>query len=276
MSRHWRFCGSAFLVFAGLSTLPAFSNPLEDLLNPAPKETAAPAAAPAPPAKEACTLQPGRSAAPGQHWFYRLDGHRKCWFQAPEEHASARKQSYRHAARQPVADPEENEAAPRKKSVADARAQLLSAAAPDASEPAPPAPRVVVDAAALPASATATPAPAAPVIAEPTIEQLKSHVSRRPVDVETLLAADVPLSRDTAVSSVPPAHPPASANPEAGKDQWGSMASQAGVMLIALGLVSVLAGLLLARRFRDPLAVQVSRADDLDEGWRATDEMNPA
>ena len=127
MSGHWRFCVTAFLLSAGPSISPAFSNPLTDLFDPAPKEAAAPAPAPA---REACALQPGKPAS-GQHWFYRLDGRRKCWYQADEATASAKRHIHhridRIAKRRAVA-PEENEAELRDKTVLDARAQLLSAA----------------------------------------------------------------------------------------------------------------------------------------------------
>jgi hypothetical protein len=248
MSRPWRLAVSAFLLSAGLSTLPASSNPLTDLLNPAPKEDAAPAPAPAP-AREQCASQPGRSAAPGQHWFYRLDGHRKCWYQGPEEHASARRQLYRHAAKPRVVDPEESEAALHKKTVADARAQLLSAAPADVPQPAPSAPEVV-DTAPPPASSAAISVPAAPIVAQPTITQITPRAMRRSVDVEMLLAADVPLAGDTVAASAAPANPPATAATDAEQGHWG----QAGMVLIVLGLASLLAGLLLASRFRDPVS----------------------
>ena len=132
MSGHWRFCVTAFILAAGIPTSPASSNPLTDLFNPAPKEAATPARAedaPAPaPAREACLPQPGRSTAPGQHWVYHLNGHRRCWFQASEATVSAKKQIRHHFARRPAVAPEEDEAAPRKKTVLDARAQMFSAA----------------------------------------------------------------------------------------------------------------------------------------------------
>ena len=92
MSGHWRFCVAAFLFFAGLSISPASSNPLTDLFNSAPKEAAAPASAEA-----QCVQRPGKSTAPGQHWVYHLDGHRKCWFQADEAQVSVKKLIHRHA-----------------------------------------------------------------------------------------------------------------------------------------------------------------------------------
>jgi hypothetical protein len=132
MSSHWRCWGSAFLLFAGFSVTPAFSDPLTDLtdlFSPSTKEAAAPA-----PTQEECLLQPGKST-PGQHWVYRLEGHRKCWFQTDEANVSTKKQAHHHAEKQPVVPPAKNEAALREKKILDARAQLLSAAV-DTSMPA--------------------------------------------------------------------------------------------------------------------------------------------
>jgi hypothetical protein len=254
MSGHWRLCVAAFLFVADLAISPASSNPLTDLLNPPPKEEAA---APAP-VREQCLLQPGRSTSPGQHWVYHLEGHRKCWFQAAASSVLVTKLVHRHAEKQPVSAPEENEAALRKKSFADARAQLLSAAPADASQPTPPAPEAA-DTASVPANGAATPMPAAPsTVAEPTIDQLTpEHATRHPVNVEMLLAA-APLASDTVASSVPAATPGAPSVPE--EDQWESMATWAGIVLIALGLVCLLGGSLLASRFRDVRVAPVRRA----------------
>jgi len=49
------------------------------LFNAAPGQATAPA-----PVAEECLPQPGKSTADGQHWVYRFDGRRKCWFQAAE------------------------------------------------------------------------------------------------------------------------------------------------------------------------------------------------
>jgi hypothetical protein len=247
MSGHWRFCVAAFLLLAGLSASPAFSNPLTDLFNPTPKEATAPA-----PAREECVPQPGKSTALGQHWVYRLDGHRKCWFQADAATVSVKKQARHHAAKQPVIAPEENGAALRQQTVLDARAQLLSAAPADALKPTAPVPEVV-DTASAPANGAATLVPAAPIPAQPTIDQLTpDHPAPRSVDVEVLLAAS---SLDTAASSVPPAAP----IPDSDENHWKLMATPAGVALIALGLV-LLAGSLLASRFSDPGAAPSRRA----------------
>ena len=251
MSGHWRFCVAAFLVLAGSSTSPAFSNPLTDLFNPTPKEATAPATAAA---REECVPQPGKSTALGQHWVYHLDGHRKCWFQADSGTVSVKKQVRHHAAKQPLIAPEENGAALRQQTVLDARAQLLSATPADALKPIAPVP-AVVDTTSAPANGAATLVPAAPIPAQPTIDQLTpDHAAPRSVDVGSLLAAS---SLDTAASSVPPAPP----IPDPDENRWKLMATPTGVALIALGLI-LLAGSLLAGRFPDPGAAP-SRSDGL-------------
>lgn len=250
MSGHWRFRVAAFLLLAaGLATSSAQSNPLEDLLNPAPKEAPAPAA-PAP-VKEACLSQPGGSSAPGRHWFYRLDGHRKCWYQGAETRASANRQAHRHAVRQTASSADEDEPAPRKKTVADARAQMLAAAPADAAQPAPPAP-------AMTASASADQAPTrvvtSPVVVEPPIHQVTpERAAPRSVDVEMLLA-DSSLAKDTDPSSAPAAASAAPSVAETGDGRWETMATHAGMALITLGFVFLI-GSLLVSRFREPRVV---------------------
>jgi hypothetical protein len=251
MSGHWRFCVTAFLLFAGTS--PASSNPLTDLFNFAPKEAAAPA-----PAQEECVLQPGKSTAPGQHWVYRHDGHRKCWFQADEATTvSVKKQIHHHAAKRPAIAPEENEAALRKETVLDARAQLLSTAAAGAPLSSTASAPEVVDTASVPAREAVTRVPAAPVAAPPTIEPLKpDHATPRSVDVEMLLAASA-LDKDMGAPSVPPTAPGATS--VAGANDWELMAAGAGTALIALGFV-FLVGSLLASRFFVPRETPIRRA----------------
>lgn len=246
MSGHWRFRVAALLLLAaGLATSPAVSNPLEDLLNPAPKEAAPAPAAPAP-VKEACLSRPGSSSAPGHHWFYRLDGHRKCWYQGSETRASVNRQAQRHAVRQAASASDEDEPAPRRKTVADARAQMLSAAPPDASQPVPPAPEVTASADQAPTRVVT-----APVVIEPPIHQVTpERAAPRSVDVEMLLA-DSSLAKDTDPSSAPAA---ASAEPSAlgaNEGQWETMATRAGMALITLGFIFLI-GSLLVSRFREP------------------------
>ena len=101
MSGHLRFCFVAFFL-AGLSTSPAASNPFDALFNSAPAEATAPA-----PAEEECLPQPGKSTTDVQHWVYRYDGHRKCWFQAAEDSAAAKKSARHRVARPRAAAPTE-------------------------------------------------------------------------------------------------------------------------------------------------------------------------
>ena len=148
--------------------------------------------------------RPGKSTADGQHWVYRLDGHRKCWFQAAEGTATVKKQVRHRAAKPRVAVPEENEAAPRKrKAVVDARAELLRSAPAETSQPTPPAPEFkVVDAASVLATGAAALVPPAPVEKLATDQLTPDHATPRQVDVETLLAA-APAASDAVAASVP-------------------------------------------------------------------------
>ena len=205
MSGHLRFCFAAFLL-AGLSTSPASPNPFDALFNSAPAEATAPAPAPA---EEDCLPQPGKSTADGQHWVYRFDGHRKCWFQAAEATATAKKRVRHHAAQKHVAAPKENESALRKrKAVVDARDELPRSAQAETPQP-PPAPEIkVVNAAPDPAPGAAALEPPAPAIAKPATDQFTSdRPTPRQLDVETLLAAAPPASDlvATSVSSAAPA-----------------------------------------------------------------------
>ena len=260
MSGQWRCWGSAFLLFAGFSVTPAFSDPLTDLtdlFSPSTKEAAPPA-----PAQEECVLQPGKSS-PGQRWVYRLDGHRRCWFQTDAASASTKKQVHHHAAKQPVAPPTEKEAAVlREKKVLDARAQLLSAAPAEARPPTDPAPDPtpeVVDAASVPTNGAATLVPAAPAVTEPPIDQLRSQQTRqRRVDVDKLLAAGS-LESDAVDTTRRPATSAAPAMPDAGRGNWELLATRAGLVLVVLGLVFLLGSL--ASRFLGPRIAPIPRAE---------------
>jgi hypothetical protein len=241
MSGHLRFSFAAFLVAAGFST-PAAANVITDFFSPSP----APEAATAAPAPEECLRQPGPAAA-GQHWVYRFDGHRKCWFQAAEDSALAKKPARHQAARHRVAAPEESEPAPRRlKAIEDARDELVNPAPAETPQPAPLAPMLtmvhtipvrVADAAAL--------VPPAPVPARPGVDQPSSdQPTPRRVDVEKLLA-DAPAASDEVASAPPVAAPTA----ETGGGEAG-IASWLGVLLIALGGVALLSS---SRTFRRAL-----------------------
>ena len=230
MSGHSRFCFAAFVLLTGLTSSPASSNPLADFFNfnAAPQQATAPAAAEA-----ECLPRPGKSTADGQHWVYRLDGHRKCWFQVDEETA-VKKQVRRRAAKPGVAAPVENDSAQRKrKAVADARAELLRSAPAESSRPA--SEVKVADAVSLTTGAAAF-VPPAPVEKLATDRLMPDHRAPRQVDVETLLAA-APAARDAVAASVPTVAFPIA---EAVDDGLGWTATWLGGLLMALGLVSIL------------------------------------
>jgi hypothetical protein len=236
MSGHLRFCFGAFVFLAGLSTSPASSNPFADWFNFAPRQATAPAAAEA---EAECLSRPGKSTTAGQHWVYRLEGGRRCWFQTDE--AMAVKKQARHRAAKPrVTASEENEAAQSKrKAVVDARAELLRSAPAETSPPTPPAPKLkVADAASVVPAGAAALVPPAPVANRVTDQLTLDQATSRQVDVETLLAA---APADAVAASAPPAAPVAAPNSEAADDGRGWTATWLGVLLMALGLVSVLA-----------------------------------
>ncbi len=117
MSGHLRLCLTACLVLAGLSISPASSNPFTDLFN-APGQATAHS-----PDAEECLPQPGKSTADGQHWVYRYDGHRKCWFKAAER--TAVKRPPRQASQHSGPASHEHETALRQRTaVVDARAEV--------------------------------------------------------------------------------------------------------------------------------------------------------
>lgn len=231
MSGHLRFCFATIVLVAGLSTSPASSNAFTDLFNVSPEQAPA---APAP-VEEECLSRPGKSAADGQHWVYRFDGGRKCWFQAAESTA-VKKQARHRVAKPRVTASEENEAPRRKrKAVVDARAELLRSAPAETSQPMRPAPELkVVDAASTLTTGAAAFVPPAPVANRATDQLAPDQSSPRRVDVETLLAA-APAADDAVRPAAPVAAPIAEA-----VDGGGWMATWLGALLMALGLAAVL------------------------------------
>ena len=185
--------------------------------------------------------QPGKSTTAGQRWVYRFDGQRKCWFQTAQGIATVKKQVRHGAAKPPVAIPEENEAAPRKqKAVVDARAELLRPAPAEASQPTRLEPGFkVVDAASVLATGAAAFVPLAPVEKLATDQFASDHATPRVVVVKTLVA-NAPAPSDAVAASAPLAAPVAFPVAEAADDGQGWMATLLGMLLMALGLVSVL------------------------------------
>jgi hypothetical protein len=235
MSGHLRFCFAIFVLFASLSMSPASANPFSDLFSVAPQTEAAPA-----PAEGECLPRPGKSTAAGQHWVYRLDSHRKCWFLATEGIATAKKRVDHQTAKNRDALPTEATTAWRKwEAVVDARAELLRPAAAEAIQPAPPASKPkVVDTASVPTGVAALVPPA--VAANRAIDQLTpDHHAPRQVDVETLLAA-APAVSDAAAPLRASGPPVAFPLDGAGDEARGWKLNWLGVLLMVLGLVFVL------------------------------------
>jgi hypothetical protein len=235
MSGHLRVYCAAFTLIAGLSTSSAFSTPLSELFN------AGPATAPAPASAEAeCLTRPGKSTADGQHWVYRVEGQRRCWFQIAEGTERAKKLVQQRATKHRVAAAEENQTAARKrKTVVDARAELPRSAPADTSRPSPSVPAQVVDASPVLATGIATRASPAPLSKRDRLTA--DEFTPRQVDVEALLAAAPAASDVVAASAAPLAFSAA----EAGDD--GRVWTWLGMLLMALGLVSVLSASLTIR-----------------------------
>ncbi len=129
MSGYLRLCFVSLVLVETLSTAPASSNPLADIFN-----TAASQPALTSPPQAECLGRPGRSTSDGQHWVYRMDGHRKCWF-LTEATAKVKKTVRRRVAKDSTASLDESGSArSRPNRVVDARAELLRSAP---AEPAP-------------------------------------------------------------------------------------------------------------------------------------------
>ncbi|WP_156944465.1 hypothetical protein [Bradyrhizobium sp. Ec3.3] len=266
MSGHLRvFCSAAFLLLAGLSTSPALSNPFSGLLGQADPVEASPPA----PSNSDCASQPGKSSAEGQHWVYRFDGRRKCWFQAAEGTLIGKK-SVRHQAAKHAAPSKKSEAAPRSGKVAvDARAELLPSAPTDANRHAPSAPELKV-ADASPVVATEAPAlaPSEPGIARLPADRLTPLDPKGgQVDVEMLLAA-MPADGDAVVPPTAPAVAVPAA--EAGEDGLGWTATLLGVLLMAMGLVVLLSSSRALRR--GVLTVRQVRQFISEGGWAVAND----
>lgn len=233
MSGYLRLC-FAGCALAILSTTPASSNALTDFFNSARGEPAATAST-----QEDCLPRPGNSAGDGQHWVYRIDGHRKCWFLA-EGTATVKKPVRRRVAKDPVARPEENETARRGSSpVVDARAELLRSKRVEGPPRTPSAPEIkVADAASGLATGTA-PLLSVPPVADLPSGPLTVHSVPRQVDVEKLLAA-APAANDAVTAGAPPAMPIGARIAEARDEARSWTATWLGVLLMTLGGLSIL------------------------------------
>lgn len=232
MSGHLRFCFAAFVLLAGLSTSSASSNPFSEFFN------AGPVTAPASTSAEVeCLPRPGKSTADGQHWVYRVEGRRRCWFQVAEGTETVRKRVQHRSAKHRVAMAEENKTAARKrKAVVDARAELQRSAPEETSRLSPSARVQVVDAGPALATGIATRASPPPLSKRANDRLTPDEITPRQVDVEALLAA-APAASDV-VASAPSAAPLAFSTAETG--DYGRGWTWLGMLLMALGLLSVL------------------------------------
>lgn len=228
MSGHLRFHFASLVLFGGLSTAPASSNPLADFFNTA---TSQPAVT-SPPQAE-CLPRPGTSTPDGQHWVYRTDGHRKCWFLA-EGIAGVKKPVNRRVAKDHATSPDENDAArQRPGAVIDARAELLRSAPADRNQRIPSASEVnVADAASDLAVGTILPRSVLPVADLPSGQLTSEQPVPGQVDVEQLLAA---ASADSS-----PAIPMDARNEEARDEARSQKLTWLGVLLMTLGGFSIL------------------------------------
>jgi hypothetical protein len=131
----------------------------------------------------------------------------------------------------------------------DAHAELLRSASRETSQPTLPSAELeVVDAASVIAEGAAVLAPPAPVANRASDRLTPVHTAPRQVDVNKLLAA-APAASDAVAASVPQLPPVAHFIAEAGDEDWGWTANWLGLLLMALGLVSVLSS---SRSFEEP------------------------
>jgi len=237
MSGHLRSCFAAFL-FVGLSISPASSNLLTDLFSAGSKE--APAIAPAP--AQECSPRPGKVAAGGQHWVYRSEARRKCWFQTAERVVAAmRKPLHHYVVKHRVTSPERREAAiAKRKADADAHAEVLRSRPAVISQQTPTAPEQLKESDAPSGPTVKAAAEPPPSVADSSsIDQVTpDRPASRLVNVEMLR---VKSSTDSTIgSTVLPATPIAFPVAETGDAERGWASTQLGVVLMALGLIAVL------------------------------------
>ncbi|MBW7965749.1 hypothetical protein [Bradyrhizobium sp. BR 10261] len=227
MTGYLRLCFVSLVLVEILSTAPASSNPLADIFN-----TAAPQpAVPSPPQAE-CVARPGSSIPAGQHWVYRMDGHRKCWF-LTESTAKVKTVPRRVAKDSTASLDRSGTVRPRQIGVVGARAELLSPAPAEPSQP--PHPEVKVADADSDLDRD---------IALMSADLISAH-GRRPtplvpgqIDVEQLLAT-APAT-DVVTSSEPPIMPIGVRLAEAGNEAASRTATWLGVLLMMLGMLFIL------------------------------------
>ncbi|MCA1430459.1 MULTISPECIES: hypothetical protein [unclassified Bradyrhizobium] len=225
MSGHLRLYFASLLLVGGFSATPASSNPLTDFFNTA---TSQPTVTTPPPQAE-CAPRPGTSTSGGQHWVYRTDGRRRCWFLA-EGIATVKKPIRAPAAKDRSASFDENRTTQTTRSViVDARAELLRSAPPEQSQT--PVTEMQVADATSDLGTGATLMSAAPVGDIPRNQLKREHSVPDQVNVGQFLAAapadpsqDMPLGPRTAE----------------GHDEARSWTGWLGGLLMTLGGLSLL------------------------------------
>jgi len=237
MSGYLRFCFAGLVSVGTLSSAPASSNPLADIFN-----TASPQPAVTSPPQAECQGSPGNSTPDGQHWVYRMDGHRKCWF-LTDGTAKVKKTVRRRGAQDRPPNLAENGAAePRHSAVVDAHAEMLRSAP---AEPSRPLASVfkVADAASTGAGPAMT--SAAPVAGLHSNQLTADRSVPDQVDVEQLLAA---------VAADSPQTMPADARIPEMPGEPRSWTAWFGVLLLTLGGFSILSS---SRMLRHTLRLRV-------------------
>lgn len=241
MSGYLRLCQVSLVLVGVLAAQPAFSDPFSDLFNSPAREPASTA-----PAQAECLSRPGNSAGADQHWVYRRDQGRKCWFLA-ERIATVKEPAHRRVAHR-RANPDENQTAPsrRRISVVDARAELeRSIPAEGVEPPQPPREVKVADVAFGVGTSTAPLMPAAAAIPLPADQFTPENAVPAIGDVQKLVA---PAS-DAASIQVPPV----SIRVAEAAEERGWMATWVGLLLMALGIGSVLSS---SRALRDAVLLR--------------------
>lgn len=209
-----------------LSIGHASSNPLADIFN-----TAAPQPTVTSPPQAECLGRPGNSTPDSLHWVYRMDGHHKCWFLT--EGVKVKKTLRRHLAKDNTASLDENGAArPRQRGVVDARAELLTSAPAEPSQPPHPEVKVADAASDLDTGTTLMSAPPIAEHGQPT------HSVPSQVDIEQPVAAAP--ANDVVTSSEPPTIPIGVLTAEARNEAPSRTATWLGVLLMMLGMLSIL------------------------------------
>jgi hypothetical protein len=194
-------------------------------------------------AADDCLLAPKNETPDGGHWYYRIDHatKRHCWYLRKEGEEAMRIAPPAAASPAPIA-PKAEAATPR--SLADARAELppqTRVGPPSRVEwpnPAPPAPAAAPD---IPPAAVPDASAHSSVVASRWPESSSATSASSSAPAESQLAANV----QPAVAAPPPAvvaDPPAAAEAST-QGRPGSIAVLLGVIIGALALSSLIAGL---------------------------------